>query len=214
MLAQVLARRGRDGGHLRLVQQRARRAAHRAARRPADRASSSSRWAPAHIGDIARARARSRRPTCPLVLNVGKAHLGEFGSREAIAQAKGEIVEALGADGVAVLNADDPLVAAMAARTAGPGAAPSARAPDADVRLAGVGSTTSAGRRSSCWYGGAGPPVALGLVGEHHAANAAAAAAVALAARGAPGRRRGRALGAATATSPRRMEVARARRRA
>lgn len=52
-----------------------------------------------------------------MVLNVGHAHLGEFGSVEAIAQAKGELVEALTPRGWAVLNADDPLVAAMAART-------------------------------------------------------------------------------------------------
>ena len=56
-----------------------------------------------------------------MVLNVGTAHLGEFGSRENIALAKGELVEALPADGVAVLNADDPLVLAMADRTARPG---------------------------------------------------------------------------------------------
>ena len=56
-------------------------------------------------------------PAVAAVLNVGTAHLGEFGSREAIAQAKGEIVEALPADGTAVLNADDDLTAAMAART-------------------------------------------------------------------------------------------------
>lgn len=56
-------------------------------------------------------------PHVSVVLNVGTAHLGEFGSRAAIAEAKGEIVEALPADGWAVLNADDPLVAAMATRT-------------------------------------------------------------------------------------------------
>ena len=58
-------------------------------------------------------------PDISIVLNVGVAHVGEFGSREAIAQAKGELVEALGPDGVAVLNADDPEVAAMASRTRG-----------------------------------------------------------------------------------------------
>lgn len=57
------------------------------------------------------------RPDIAAVINVGTAHLGEFGSREAIARAKGEIIEGLPAHGVAVLNADDPLVAAMAPRT-------------------------------------------------------------------------------------------------
>src|SRR4051812_1029176 len=57
-------------------------------------------------------------PRIGVVLNVGSAHLGEFGSRQAIAQAKGELVEALPADGLAVLNGDDPLVAAMSGRTA------------------------------------------------------------------------------------------------
>ncbi|WP_268873622.1 Mur ligase family protein, partial [Streptacidiphilus neutrinimicus] len=42
------------------------------------------------------------------VLNVGSAHLGEFGSRENIAKAKGELVEDMRPDGLAVLNADDP----------------------------------------------------------------------------------------------------------
>lgn len=58
-------------------------------------------------------------PTVAVVLNVGHAHLGEFGSQAAIAQAKGELVEALGPDGWAVLNGDDPNVSAMAARTQG-----------------------------------------------------------------------------------------------
>ena len=52
-----------------------------------------------------------------MVLNVGSAHLGVFGSRAAIAEAKGELVEALPADGVAVLNTDDPIVSGMRART-------------------------------------------------------------------------------------------------
>jgi len=52
-----------------------------------------------------------------VVLNVGHAHVGEFGGREAIAQAKGELVEALTDGGVAVLNAEDERVWAMRART-------------------------------------------------------------------------------------------------
>lgn len=46
-------------------------------------------------------------PTVALVTNAGTAHIGELGSREAIAQAKGEIYEGL-AGGVALINADDP----------------------------------------------------------------------------------------------------------
>ena len=58
-------------------------------------------------------------PTVAVVLNVGHAHLGEFGSQAVIARAKGELVEAIGPDGWAVLNGDDPRVSAMAERTAG-----------------------------------------------------------------------------------------------
>lgn len=67
-------------------------------------------------GDVA-ALCRITPPDVGVVINVGHAHLGEFGSVGAIAQAKGELVEALTVDGWAVLNADDPHVIAMAGRT-------------------------------------------------------------------------------------------------
>ncbi|MFL6027974.1 MAG: UDP-N-acetylmuramoyl-tripeptide--D-alanyl-D-alanine ligase, partial [Friedmanniella sp.] len=59
-------------------------------------------------------------PRVGVVLNVGHAHVGEFGGQAAIARAKGELVEALPPDGWAVLNADDPLVWGMRSRTAAP----------------------------------------------------------------------------------------------
>lgn len=61
--------------------------------------------------------ARIAPPRIGVVLNVGTAHVGVFGGKDAIARAKGELVESLPEDGVAVLNIDDPLVRAMANRT-------------------------------------------------------------------------------------------------
>ncbi|QDP97592.1 UDP-N-acetylmuramoyl-tripeptide--D-alanyl-D-alanine ligase [Microlunatus elymi] len=59
-------------------------------------------------------------PDIGLELNVGVAHLGKFGSQDAIATAKGELVEALPTDGRAVLNAGDRRVWRMAERTSAP----------------------------------------------------------------------------------------------
>jgi UDP-N-acetylmuramoyl-tripeptide--D-alanyl-D-alanine ligase len=53
-------------------------------------------------------------PQVAIVLNVGLAHVGEFGSVDNIALAKSELPRALSADGVAILNRDDDRVAAMA----------------------------------------------------------------------------------------------------
>lgn len=64
------------------------------------------------IGHIAHL-ARITPPNIGVVLNVGSAHIGEFGSQDNIARAKSEILQNLRPGGVAVLNADDPLVAAM-----------------------------------------------------------------------------------------------------
>ncbi len=117
-------------------------------------------------------------PRIGLVLNVGTAHVGEFGSQEAIAEAKGELVEALPADGTAILNADDRLVRAMAARTRARvvffGESADAHVRALDVRL------DSTGRPSFTLSTPAGSaPVQLRLYGEHHVSNALAAAAVA-----------------------------------
>ncbi|NMI00233.1 UDP-N-acetylmuramoyl-tripeptide--D-alanyl-D-alanine ligase [Pseudonocardia acidicola] len=143
-------------------------------------------------------------PRIGVVLNVGRAHLGEFGSPEAIAQAKGELVEALPADGLAVLNADDPAVAAMAARTAAR-VVTAGRAAGATIRAEDV--TLDAGRPRFRLTTPAGDAdVALRLVGAHHVGNALAAAAVGLELGGTPSQVAA-ALSAATPVSRWRMEV-------
>src|SRR5262249_31640330 len=121
-------------------------------------------------------------PRIGAVLNVGTSHIGEFGSVEAIAAAKGELVESLPADGVAVLNADDPRVRAMAGR-------PAARvvlageAPDAEVRAEDV-SVDAHGRATYTLVTPAGTArVQLAVPGRHQVGNTLVAAAVALAAR-------------------------------
>lgn len=120
-------------------------------------------------------------PRIGLVLNVGTAHIGEFGGREQIAEAKGEMVEALPAaeaGGVAVLNADDQLVRAMASRT-------KARvvlfgeAADADVRAENVRLTENGQPAFSLRTPTGCSDVTMRLYGEHHVSNALAAAAVA-----------------------------------
>ncbi|MGQ0846396.1 MAG: UDP-N-acetylmuramoyl-tripeptide--D-alanyl-D-alanine ligase [Sporichthyaceae bacterium] len=117
-------------------------------------------------------------PRIGVVLNVGLAHVGEFGSRETIALAKGELVECLPPAGTAVLNADDPLVAAMAART------PArvlfyGRAAHADVRAEDVTLVDGKPSFTLVLPRGGRASVALGLHGEHQVSNSLAAAAVA-----------------------------------
>ncbi|GAA4081355.1 UDP-N-acetylmuramoyl-tripeptide--D-alanyl-D-alanine ligase [Streptomyces sp. NPDC058961] len=117
-------------------------------------------------------------PTIGLVLNVGSAHIGEFGGKEQIALAKGELVESLPESGCAVLNADDPLVRAMASRTKAP-VLLFGEAADADVRAENV-RLTAAGQPSFSLHTPSGcGDVTLRLYGEHHVSNALAAAAVA-----------------------------------
>ncbi len=130
------------------------------------------------LGHIAHL-ARIMRPRVGVVLNVGFAHLGEFGNQEGIAAAKGELVEALPSDGLAVLNADDPRVAAMATRTSAV-VLTFGRADGAEVRLSRVGLDGHGHTSLTLEWRGLSHDITLGYVGEHHAMNAAAAAAVAL----------------------------------
>ena len=120
-------------------------------------------------------------PDISLVLNVGKAHIGEFGSQEQIAVAKGELVEALSAQGAAVLNRDDPLVTAMAQRTAAP-VWTFGRHPEATVRLDRLELDDLGRPAFDLVHAGSTGQVHMQLLGEHQATNAAASAAVALAA--------------------------------
>src|SRR5450756_2582844 len=120
-------------------------------------------------------------PDVAVVLVVGRAHLGGFGGIEAVAAAKAEIVAGLAPDGLAVLNADDARVAAMAVRAPGEvlwfgeGAAAEVRAEDVVVDETGRARFTLRGPGGTA-------SVKLQLVGEHHILNALAAAAAAIAA--------------------------------
>jgi UDP-N-acetylmuramoyl-tripeptide--D-alanyl-D-alanine ligase len=117
-------------------------------------------------------------PRIGVVLNVGVAHIGEFGSVEAIAEAKGELAEAVAPDGLVVLNADDPAVRRMAtrarARVTLVGEAPDAavRAEDVAVDERGRASYTLVVRNGRA-------RVDLAVPGRHQVANSLAAAAVA-----------------------------------
>ena len=118
-------------------------------------------------------------PRYGVVLNVGHAHAGEFGGLDQVARAKGELVEALPADGVAILNAGDPRVLAMAGRTEARVVTFAVQDPDALVRAADV-RLDDLGRPSFTLLTPEGSaPVTLRLHGPHNVPNALAAAALA-----------------------------------
>jgi UDP-N-acetylmuramoyl-tripeptide--D-alanyl-D-alanine ligase len=118
------------------------------------------------------------RPDIGVVVNVGVAHLGEFGSVERIAEAKSELVAALGPDGLAVLNADDQRVRAMSEKARGR-VVLAGQAADAAVRAEGV-VLDERGRASyQLVAAGQRAAVRLGVAGRHQVGNTLLAAAVA-----------------------------------
>lgn len=135
-----------------------------------------------HPGNIA-ALAAIAPPSIAVVLNVGTAHLGEFGSREAIAATKAELPQAVPASGVVILNADDPVVAAMAEVTAAR-VVRVGRSSAADVWAGDVTLDELARPRFTLHAGGAHSDaqahIALAVHGDHQVSNALCAAAVAL----------------------------------
>jgi UDP-N-acetylmuramoyl-tripeptide--D-alanyl-D-alanine ligase len=129
-----------------------------------------------HIGDIA-ALCEMAKPNIGVVLRVGTAHIGEFGSAEAVATAKSEMISSLGKSAVAILGQYDPFTQKMASLhdgkiiTFGESTSADVRATDIEIREGRphFDLVTSAGRAA----------VGLRIVGIHQVANALAAAAVA-----------------------------------
>jgi UDP-N-acetylmuramoyl-tripeptide--D-alanyl-D-alanine ligase len=129
------------------------------------------------FGEIA-ALAQLCQPTVGVVTTIAPAHLEGVGSVEGVQKAKGELVEAIPPDGAVVLNADDPLVLALAGRARGR-VVTFGQADGAEVRLSDVAAAET-GLVFRLIAGSATADVRLPLAGRHNAWNAAAAAAVGL----------------------------------
>jgi UDP-N-acetylmuramoyl-tripeptide--D-alanyl-D-alanine ligase len=136
-----------------------------------------------HPGNIA-ALAQIAPPAIGLVLNVGAAHLGEFGSREAIARTKAELPQAVPPSGAVILNVDDSTVAAMATQTAARvirvSRSQRTDAGPSDVWAEGVSLDELARPRFTLHANGTQAEVQLGVYGDHQVTNALCASAVAL----------------------------------
>ncbi len=116
-------------------------------------------------------------PDVAVVLNVGSAHVGETGSREGTAMAKGEILQALHADGVGIINRDDAF--ASLHRDLVPGRRLEFGIDAGDVHASAVRLDDLARASFTLHVGAETAPVTLRLLGEHHIQNALAAAAIA-----------------------------------
>jgi UDP-N-acetylmuramoyl-tripeptide--D-alanyl-D-alanine ligase len=125
-------------------------------------------------GEI-RALAAMAKPTVGVLTNAAAAHLAQLGSVEEVARAKSELAEALPADGLLVLNADDQLLWPMNRDRPVRKRAYALENPKADLRPSRVSLTAAGGTRFTLEDG---TEVALALLGRHNVRNALAAIAV------------------------------------
>jgi len=118
-------------------------------------------------------------PEVGVVGNVGTAHIEFFGSRERIARAKAEMVDGVKPGGVAVLNADDPLVIGMRERRDDVAVISFGVESDASVRARDIAVEPTGGSRFVLETPEGEAEVKMPLIGRHNVYNALAAAAVA-----------------------------------
>lgn len=130
-----------------------------------------------HRGNIAEL-CQIARPSVGIVTTIGTSHIGEFGDIATIVSTKGELVEALPADGSAILNADDPQVASMASRSAAPTTTFGCVA-DAHVRAAAIELDEAAHARFRLHVHDHAVDIRAPVPGRHHVVNVLAAAAAA-----------------------------------
>ena len=122
-------------------------------------------------------------PTVAIITNAGAAHLEGFGSVEGVARAKGELIDCLAGDGIAVLNADDRFFDEWCKRAGQRRVISFGLAPEADVRLLGEPTIVDGVSRFSLSLpDGSSLDVMLPLLGRANISNALAATAAATAA--------------------------------
>ncbi|MFI8744944.1 UDP-N-acetylmuramoyl-tripeptide--D-alanyl-D-alanine ligase [Pseudomonas sp. NPDC077186] len=132
-----------------------------------------------HVGEIAYTVGLTR-PQVAIITNAGNAHVGEFGGPEKIVEAKGEILEGLASDGVAVLNLDDKAFAIWQQRAAGRRVLSFSLVDQAADFHAAELSRDERGCQGFTLQGVAGSArIQLNLLGVHNVANALAACAAA-----------------------------------
>lgn len=136
-----------------------------------------------HPGEI-RYTGAIAQPDVAIINNVGAAHIEGFGSLDGVAAAKGEIVQSLGSDGVAVLNADDAYFGYWRELAAGRRIVSFGLSGKADVCASDIHMTIAEHRfvtEFTLHYAGQSFPLQLQLAGKHNVSNALAASAACLA---------------------------------